>query len=72
MATVADVDLGDLSSAAAARAAPPACVRAAKYGVWNRGSAGVMFLDWAPIFSYWGLSRGPGVALRASPKVLAN
>ena len=28
MATVADVHLGALSSAAAARAAPPACVRA--------------------------------------------
>jgi len=37
----------------------------AKYGVWSRGPAGVIFLAWAPIFSYWGLSRGPaGVALR--------
>jgi len=35
----------------------------AKYGV-SRGSAGVMFLAWKPIFSYWGLSRGSaGVAL---------
>jgi len=36
----------------------------AKYGVWSRGPARVMFLVWAPIFSYWGLSRGlAGVAL---------
>ena len=36
----------------------------AKHGVWSRGPAGVMFLAWTPIFSYWGLSRGPaGVAL---------
>jgi len=35
-----------------------------KYGVWSRGPAGVLFLDWTAIFSYWGLSRGPvGVAL---------
>jgi len=35
-----------------------------KYGVWSRGPAGVMFLAGAPIFSYWGLSRGPaGIAL---------
>jgi len=35
----------------------------AKYRVWSRGPAGVMFLAWA--FSYLGLSRGPaGVALR--------
>ena len=36
----------------------------AKYGVLSRDPAGVMFLAWAPIFSYWGLSRDPaGVAL---------
>ena len=43
---------------------------AQKYGVWSRGPAGVMFLAWAPIFSYWGLSRGPaGVALIDGPFV---
>jgi len=31
----------------------------AKYGVWSRGSAGIMFLACAPIFRCWGLSRGP-------------
>ena len=31
----------------------------AKYGVWSRSPAGVIFLAWTPIFSYWGLSRGP-------------
>jgi hypothetical protein len=31
----------------------------AKYGIWSRGPTGVIFLAWAPIFSYWGLSRGP-------------
>jgi len=36
----------------------------AKYRVWCRGPAGVMFLAWASIFSYWSLNRGPaGVAL---------
>jgi len=35
-----------------------------KYRVWSRGLAGVMILVWTPIFSYWGLNRGPaGVAL---------
>jgi len=24
----------------------------AKYGVWSRGPAGVMFLYWTPIFNY--------------------
>jgi len=39
-----------------------------KYEVWSRGSAAVMFLAWSPIFSYWGLSRGPaGVALMIQP-----
>jgi len=37
-----------------------------KYGVWSRGHAGVMFLDWAPIFSYWGLNRGPAGVARTS------
>ena len=36
-----------------------------KFRVSSRGSAGVKFLVWAPIFSYGGSSRGPdGVALR--------
>jgi hypothetical protein len=36
-----------------------------KYGVCSRGPSGVMFLAWAPIFSYGGSSRGPaGVAPR--------
>jgi len=35
----------------------------------SRGSAGVLFLDWAPIFSYGGSSRGPaGVALSSPQK----
>jgi len=35
-----------------------------KYGVWSRGSVGVIFLASISIFNYWGSSRSPtGVAL---------
>jgi len=39
-----------------------------KFRVGNRGTFGVGFFIWAPIFCYWGSIRGPaGVALRAPP-----
>jgi len=42
----------------------------AKYEVSSKGSAGVMFLAWASIFSYWGLSRSPTGAALIKLKVL--